>query len=137
MGWKGFYHDIISAVDFILGQLDSNTTTPMEEVCGLQQGRGWKISLIWLHSIGIPWSANELSTRPKCVCVCVWVHEYMCVSVCERVYVCMWGRVYMHVSILVYICVCVIMYLCKPVLAYVSAHTSTKLFEGLSSWCNG
>ena len=46
-GLKSSYDDVISAADIFFEKWNSNAATPMEEVCGLPDGRYWKINLIW------------------------------------------------------------------------------------------
>ena len=62
-GLKSSYEDAISAVDGFSDPRESSMAKSMEEVCGQEGGLCWKINLIWLHSIRLSWSDNELFSR--------------------------------------------------------------------------
>ena len=63
-GLKCSYDNVISAVDIFFDQWDPRTSTPMEDMCGLQGWLCWKINLILSHFMRVSWSAYEPFSRP-------------------------------------------------------------------------
>ena len=67
---KSSYDGVIATINDFSDQWAPSTAAPMEKLCEPQEGLGWKINLIWSHSMWISWSAYELFSQPSyTVCI--------------------------------------------------------------------